>query len=68
MFNQQLITQGVPRESVLRPLCFLLSVIEIPLQDSSEGPSLFADDATESAHGTDVQSVECELRIKSDKC
>ena len=34
------------------------------MHDSLEGLILFADDATESVHGTDVRSVECELQIK----
>ena len=37
-----------------------------PTGVTTAGLSLFADDATESAHGTDVKSVECELQMKSD--
>ena len=40
-------------------------VNDLPLQDSLEGFNLFADDATESAHGPDVQSVQKKLEIKA---
>ena len=64
--DRQLITQGVPQGSILGPLFVLLFVNDIPLQDSLEGLNLFSDDATGSAHGIDVKSVECELQIISD--
>jgi len=66
MSEQQSITQGVPQGSILGPLFFLLFVNDLPLQGSLEGLSLFADDATDSAHGTNVKSVECQLQVKLD--
>ena len=46
------------------PYFFLLSVNRLSPQESLEGLGLFADNATKSAHGTDVKNVECELQIK----
>ena len=66
MSEQQSITQGVPQGLILGPLFFLLFVNDLPLQGSLEGLSLFADDATDSALGTNVKSVECQLQIKLD--
>ena len=47
------------------PLIFLLSVNDLPLQDSLEGLNLFADDATDSAHGPTVENVEKTLQAKA---
>ena len=47
------------------PLTFLLSVNDLPLQDSLEGLNLFADDATDSAHGPTVKNVEQTLQTEA---
>ena len=58
------ISQGVPQGSILGTLFFLLSANNLPLQDSPEGLSLFADDTSEFAHVTDVKSGECPSQIR----
>ena len=44
---------------------FLITINDLPLQAALKELSLFADDATASAHGPDVESVEEQLNIKS---
>ena len=57
MLDQQSVNIGIPQGSILGPLIFLLSVNYLPLQDSLEGLNLFADDATDSAHGPTVETL-----------
>ena len=68
MSDQQPVNIGIPHGSILGPLTFLLSVNDLPLQDSLEGLNLFADDATGSAHGPTVENVEKTLQTKAKKC
>ena len=63
IFDQQLITQGVPQGSISGPLFFLLFVNDLPLQDSLEGLNLFADDAAGSAHGINVEVLNVNSRL-----
>ena len=65
MSDQLPITTGVPQGSILGPLSFLLFVNDLPLQDSLGGLNLFADDATDSAHGTDIKTIEKQLQTKA---
>jgi hypothetical protein len=64
MSDELPVETGVPQGSILGPLTFLLSVNDLPLQPTLEGLNLFADDATDSAHGPDVESVERQLETK----
>ena len=65
MSDQQPVNIGIAQGSILGPLIFLLSVNDLPLQDSLEGLNLFADDATDSAHGPTVENVEKTLQSKA---
>ena len=53
------IKQGVPQDSVLGPILFLLFVNNFPLQLSRSSVEIFADDTTitASAHFSDIQSL-----------
>ena len=62
--DEQPISQGVPQGSILGPLSFLLAVNDLPLQDGLWNLNLFADDATVSAHSTDVKTIETQLQTK----
>ena len=64
MSDQQPVYIGIPQGSILGPLTFLLSVNDLPLQDSLEGLNLFADDATDSAHGPTVENGEKALQTE----
>ena len=64
MSGQQPVNIGIPQGSILGPLIFLLSLNDLPLQDSL-GLTLFADDAADSAHGPTVENVEKTLQAKA---
>ena len=63
--DPQPVETGVPQGSILGPITFLLSVNDLTFQKSLENLNLFADDATDSAHGPDVQTIEKQINQKS---